>query len=238
MPVPDYLETLDRFGLGWMKKGGDLQIKGGDIAVTPDGDLQFGDARYNALFRLVERWRHNQPTLDVLFASMVDASDSLDDLQEARNSGNGALLYQNPAAYHQETGEIIGYESASSVYAGSIVVVVNNMLQRFRKDLNASEDAWKAAGPLFSGYSAGSVINAAAANFRHHDEWARSRSPAGQQLASMEVLCAVTGQPVLDRHGHPSIRTNVCREVLLRASDGSADCLHQVTFEFAKALAK
>lgn len=108
IPVPDYLETLDRFGLGWMRKGGDLQIKGGGIAVTPDGDLQFGDTRYNALFRLVQRWRHNQPTLDVLYASMLGASHSLDDMQEVRDSGNGTRLSENPAAYHQETTEIIG----------------------------------------------------------------------------------------------------------------------------------
>lgn len=238
MPVPDYLETLDRFGLGWMRKGGDLQVKNGDIAVTPDGDLQLGDTRFNALFRLVQRWRHNQPTLDVLFASMLDASDSLGDMQEARGSGNGALLHQNPAAYHQETTEIIGYESASSVYAGSILVVLNNMLQRFRKDLNASENAWKGVGPFISGYSVGSVVTAAANNSRHHDEWARAQSPASQQLASMEVLCAVIGQPVKDQHGHPSIRTNVCREVLLAVSDQSADRLHQIIFDFAKALAK
>ncbi|MBN9697738.1 MAG: hypothetical protein J0L85_18265 [Zoogloea sp.] len=238
MHIPDYLETLDRFELGWMRKGGDLQIKNGDIALTLDGDLQLGDSHFNSLFRLIERWRHNQPTLDVLYASMLGASDSLDDMQEARDRGNGALLSQNPAAYHHETAEIMGYESASSVYAGSIVVVLNNMLQRLRKDLGASEDDWKSAGPMFSNYSAGSVITAAANNFRHHDEWARANSAAGQQLASMEVLCAVIRQPVQDRHGHPSIRTNVCKEVLLAISDGSVDRLHNVIFEFSRALAK
>lgn len=182
MPIPEYLQTLDRFDLGWMRKGGDLQIKNGDIALTLDGDFQLGDSRFNSLFRLVERWRHNQQTLDILYASMLGASDSLDNMREARESGNSALLSQNPAAYHQENAEIIGYESASSVYAGSIVIVINNMLQRFRKDLGASEGDWKSGGPMFSTYSAGSIMAAAANNFRHHDVWARSKLAAGHHL--------------------------------------------------------
>jgi hypothetical protein len=86
------------------------------------------------------------------------------------------------------------------------------------------------------GHSIGVVFAAAAANFRHHDEWARARTLGNVQRGSMEPLCAILGLDLWTQ-GRPTVRTNVCRETLMRISDGSVDRLHQLTFDYAKALA-
>lgn len=235
MSVPEYLKTLDRFGLAELKCGGDLQLKNDCIALTADRSLQFGNTRFNALFRLVERWRLNQPTLNELFSSMLLTSQRLEEVLKTRAQGIGPSISINPTAFHEETESIGDYESGSSVFAGSILVVLSNLLQRFKKDLNASDDPWKSAGSKINGYSIGVIFTAAAANFRHHDEWAQTQVPSKQQLASMEVLCAILERPLMTA-GFPTIRTNVCREIIIKVSGGSVDRLHQITFEYAKAL--
>lgn len=235
MSVPEYLETLDRFGLTELKCGGDLQLKNGNIALTADGNFQFGSARFNALFRLVERWRLNQPTLNELFGSMLLTSQRLEEVIKARAQGIGPSINMNPVAFHEETESIGDYESGSSVFAGSILVVLSNLLQRFKKDLNPSKGQWESAGLMVNGFSIGVIFSAAAANFRHHDEWARMQTPNAQQQASMDVLCAILERPLMT-NGFPTIRTNVCREVIIKVSGGSVDRLHQITFDYAKAL--
>jgi hypothetical protein len=237
MSVLGYYVTLDRFGLEELRRGGDLQVKDGDLAVTADGDLQFGDTKFNGLFRFVERWRINQPTLDELFESMLVTSQRLQDVLQARKQGIGPSLSRDAAAFHEETESIGDYESGSSVFAGAILVVLNNLLQRLKKDLGAPEHRWKSAEPKIGGYSIGAVFSAAAANFRHYDEWARTRSINPTQSVSIEVLCAILARPVVT-NGFAAIRTNVCREVLMTVSGGSVDRLHEVTFDYAKALSK
>ena len=101
MPVLGYLEALDRFGLPELKQG-DLQINDGNIAVTADGDWQFGNTRINALFRHVERWRLNQPTRDELYAPMLTTSQRRKDVLAARSQGVGASLVRNPVEFHEE----------------------------------------------------------------------------------------------------------------------------------------
>ena len=101
MPVLGYLEALDRFGLPELKQG-DLQIKDGNIAVTADGDWQFGNTRINALFRHVERWRLNQPTRDELYAPMLITSQRRKDVLAARSQSVGASLVRNPVEFHEE----------------------------------------------------------------------------------------------------------------------------------------
>ncbi|MDY7545499.1 hypothetical protein QN360_08755 [Glaciimonas sp. CA11.2] len=238
MSLPGYDETLTRFCLGKLKAGVDLQLtKSGDIALTRDGDLQAGNTQINALFRLVERWRQSESTVSDLFAPMLRASQQLEELSKTRALDKGPSLSMNPKDYHDVTESILEYQSVSSVLAGSILLVLNNLLQRLKKDLNASDDEWKLAGTKINNNSIGVIFTAAAANFRHHDEWACAKRPNTQQLQSMEVLCKGLNLPVLT-HGFPTIRTNVCGQILMSLSHGSVDHLHQITFEYAKALSK
>ena len=196
MSLPDYYETLGRFGLDELKTRVDLQLTAsGDIAVTRDGDLQMGNTRVNALFRLVERWRQSDSTINELFRPMLRAARQLDELQMARANDEGPSLRLNPKAYHEVTGSILECQSVSATLAGAVFVVLNNLLQRFRLDLGASDDDWSAAGTMINTYSVGEIIASAAANFRHCDEWASSKTPTRTQRRSMDVLCGLLKVP-------------------------------------------
>lgn len=236
MPVVDYFETLDRFGLLELKSGGDLQIKDGDIATTRDGDLKLGDDRFNALFRLVQRWRLNESAIGDLFANTEVYAQRLTQVMGERSNGIGPSLGADPEAFHEMTDVIGESESGASVFAGSILVVMNNLLQRFKFDLNVSREKWCSSAPHFSGYSLGEVISAAAANFRHHDEWASSPHPTNQQLVSMNILAPILGVQAIDERGFRTIRSNVCREILEALSAGSVEHLHSHLFKFAQNL--
>src|SRR5258708_22399932 len=65
--APKYMEVVSAYGLD--VAGGDLQVdENGDIAVTLDGDLKFGNDRINAMHRLVQRWCFNVPIIGALFS--------------------------------------------------------------------------------------------------------------------------------------------------------------------------
>ncbi len=239
MPLTGYDETLIRFQLEKLKYKTDLQVtNSGDIAVTREGDLQFGDFQTNALFRLVERWRQSESTINHLFEVMFQSIQTFEKLTKSRQLGEGSSLSNNPIAFHEVTDTIIEHQLIASTLAGSIFVVLNNLLQRFKKDLNASLDQWQSATPKIETFSIGEIYQAAAANFRHYDEWAATKSPTKQQLESMSVLCGLLGCPVFSEKGYPSIQTNICEQVLLKVSKESVDYLHEITFEYAKKLAK
>jgi hypothetical protein len=232
MRIPNYLETLSRYGLERLEFS-DLHVRNGNIAITADGDLQLGDRTVNALFRLVERWRAHQPTLNDLFEAMQFHSHRRDETLDARNSGHGPSLVTNIDAFHEATDRLRVDESGASIYAGSICLVVNNLLQRFRVDVQPTPDAWREAAPTYAGESFSDIIAAAANNFRHHDEWARTSPPTSQQMQSISVLRSVLSARTSGMPAH-AIRTNVCREIVLLVSDGAIEQLHERLFAYAK----
>jgi hypothetical protein len=239
MPPQDFDETLVRFGLESLKPEWDIQVtQSGDIATTRDGDLQLGNARANGMFRFIERWGQSESAIAELFGPMTRAAKRLESLSSERANGTGPSLSKDPQQYHKATDAIVEAQLVSSTLAGAIAVIQNNLLIRLKLDLSASEHEWREAPPAFRGYSLGQIFSAAAANFRHYDEWASTRPPTSQQRPSMEILCSVLNLPMLTAHGHPSIRTNVCDKVLMLLSRGSVDTLHQLTVEYAKSLAK
>lgn len=192
---------------------GDLQINdNGNIAGTPDGDLKFGNDRVNALHRLVQRWCFNAPTLAVLFKLVVHANNAKQNL-DAELDGIFSIAFTNPPLaerFHDIKSEIGAHPSAGARGAGAIMVVLSNLLLRYRDDLRLAADKWEKGSPLIEGRSLGSIVTAAAANFRHRDEWARSHPPTNQQLASIKDLADVLKQPIpLDGSRH-SFRRNVC----------------------------
>lgn len=238
MALQEFDETLARFGLERVRVGLDLQLDAnGDFAITRDGDLQMGPPRTNAMFRFIERWRLSESTISDLFVPMLRATVNANTLAAARNRGELPTLRIDPAAFHETTDAIVEAELISSTLGGSIAVVLNSLLQRFKKDLNASHQDWHVAGSQIAGFSIGEILAAAAANFRHYDEWASSKRPTAQQLESMTVLSKVLDLPVLASHGFPTIRSNVCGQVIAIIGDHNLETLHQRTVGFAKSLA-
>ncbi|MCP3048827.1 hypothetical protein K6X13_17270 [Xanthomonas euvesicatoria pv. allii] len=239
MPLLSFDQTLSRFGLEKLKSGLDLQLTAsGDLASTEDGDVQMGDSRSNGLFRFVERWRQTEPAIAHLFGPMAEATIRIEGLRMDRESGQSASLVEDPAAYHEINDRTIEAALTASTLAGSIAVLLHNLFDRLQRDLGASDSDVSSADPKFCGFSFALIFKAAAANFRHYDEWARAKSPDGQQRRSMEVLCALLGKQITDAYGLPAIRSNVCDSVLKIVSGGSIDALHQRTFDYAKSLAK
>ena len=91
MPLKEYDETLAQFQLENLRNRIDLQVdKNGNIAMTRDGQLQMGNTQSNAIFRLVERWRESESTINELFIPMLRASSQLDELSKARERDKGA----------------------------------------------------------------------------------------------------------------------------------------------------
>lgn len=238
MPPQEFNQTLSRFGLENLKDGLDLAIEGGDLVLTRDGDLKMGNSLTNGMFRFIERWRQSEYAITELFEPMLQAASKLEVLSSTRERGEEPTLRRNAAAYHDVTDYIVEAQLVSSTLAGSIAVILNSLFQRLKADINASGEEWHQAGPTYAGFSVGEIFSAAAANFRHYDEWASAHSPTPLQLKSMNVLCALFNKPVQKDKGFPTIRTNVCGTVLMQLSGGSIQELHQLTVGFAKSLAK
>jgi hypothetical protein len=234
--VPSYDQVVKAYEIDLLKAPGDLQLTAtGDIAVH-DGDLKLGDDRYNAMFRLVQAWRFNSPTLEGLFNLVIDCGKAKDHLAEDQSELMSLLAATNWSRgtieeYHSVNDEIGANEIGEGACAGAIFVILNNLLSRFRNDLTITQGRWAASGSLIKGVSLGSLVGAAANNFRHYDEWRRSNPPTQQQLSSMNVI-----QQVLGLVPQP-IRENVCPEILGVVGDGSYERLNRAVFDFAKSAA-
>jgi hypothetical protein len=221
-------------------RGGDLQVTAsGDIAITSDGDLKFGNDRVNAMHRLVQRWCFNAPTLAGLFRLVVHAQATKQQLDDEMNVIAPVAFHtvQNTERFHDINSESAAHNFGGAACSGAIMVVLDNLLMRFKVDLNTTRDKWEKSSPQIGCRSLGAIIAAAAANFRHHDEWARSNLPNKQQLRSIEVIAAALKQPIApDGKGHP-FRSNVCPQLLEAVSGGNFEQLNERFFAFAKDLA-
>ena len=236
MRIMDYDQALVLFNLSMLKTKGlvdSTMDKNGSIAVTRDGHLQMGEARVNALFRLLERWRISQFTVDELYATWRSTRDELKTL---RSQHHNSSLVADPRKSHSEAESLSELEENSGILAGAIFVVLNNLLQRFKQDLEIFQSSTAASAPNQPPFEA--VIIAAAANFRHYDEWAGSHATNSQQQKSVSALCQFLGMPPNGASGRPAIRSNVCGLVLEKLSDDAVETLHRKLFEYAKTAAR
>lgn len=244
-PTPAYDEVVDRNGIQILKKPGDLAIRNGDLALTRWGDLMLTDEDYSAFFKLVQEWRFNVPALKVLFESSIGSAQHRKDLEtdleklfiDAGQKTPHPMHSLDYDSYHRTNDAMGAAEVARGVYAGSIALVLNNMLQSFRGNIAATLDEWKRADPLFDGHSIGQILEASANNMRHADEWQVTRPPTRQQMKSIEVLSAVLHEP-LDppdgsRHG---FSREISPETLDVISDGNFARLEANLFSFANNL--
>lgn len=138
MGIADYDETLSAFGLEKLKKRAGLVLtETGGLALTRDGHLQLGEPRINALLRLVGRWRISQSTIDELTRMWRGATNGAHGIQWRPDR---ATLSSDPAAYWRDEESIAELRENAAILAGSIFVVVSNLIERFRKDLNAPQN--------------------------------------------------------------------------------------------------
>src|SRR6201984_1913599 len=154
--APRYEDIVTAYELD--VRGGDLQVTAsGDIAVTADGDLKWGNDRVNAMHRLVQRWCFNAPTLAGLFKLVTHAHTTKQQLDDEMNVIAPIVFdtTQITQRFHDINNEIGAYTFGGAVCAGAIMVVLHNLLMRFRMDLNATKDKWEKSSPQIGGCSLG-----------------------------------------------------------------------------------
>ncbi len=237
--IPTYESIVARHELGKILAGGDLQVTAsGDIALTRDGDLKFGNDRCNAMHRLVRRWCFNARVLETLFKLVTEESQRKRQAESEREAVAG-VVFASPELtkkFHALGDEIGAGEFGSAACAGAMIVVLNNLLQRYKTDLSGVNPKWEGIDPQFSGYSLGEVIDAAANNFRHHDEWARTRKPGPRQKKSIAVIEAVLNYTLLSRAIVVPWRRNACADLVGVVGGADFTTLEQRFFEFAKTM--
>jgi hypothetical protein len=241
--VPAYDSIVDRNKIEILQKSGDLVLRNGDIAMTRWGDFMLVSEDYSAFVKLVEAWRFNLPTLKVLFESSIESTHHLKDLEgdlesifSRHTSPTGDIDYD---AYHRTNDAMGAKEVACGVYAGSIAIVLSNMLQSFRANIVATQDEWKKATPLFFGCSVGQILVASANNVRHADEWQTTRPLKPEQMKSIQVLSAALQEPLVPPDGsRHRFSREVSPETLHLISDGDFGRLEANLFNFANDLFK
>lgn len=235
---PKYSDIVDHYNLDVLKHGADIQLTSdGDLLMTRDGDLQLGDDRFNAFFRLVRGWQLNAPTIELLLNSVITMPERAEQLIAEQNDvavriARGELAADVLHALSDEAGAV---DLGRDAYAGAIMVILTNLLRRFRDDLGIRGNAWRQTGPVFQGWSLAAIVETGANSFRHHDEWAtqwvQNRCYTPQQMNSIRVISDVTNTTDLRLLGR-----NMAPELLSLLSDNSFDKLANRFFESAKGL--
>jgi hypothetical protein len=237
--ISTYEAIVQKHGLSAILAGGDLQVTpSGDIAVTDDGDVKFGNDVCNAMHRLVQRWSSNCRVLDTLF-DLTQVDEMRRQNAQADREAIGKAYFTHPSLIHKfhSLGEEVEVgEFGAAACAGAVMVVLSNLLLRYRTDLTPENAKWENVSPRFNGCSFGEVVLAAANNFRHHDEWARTRRPTSQQKKSIVIVQrALAWTPLSPAIGDPW-RRNACADLIAVISDREFATLERNFFEFAKAM--
>jgi hypothetical protein len=245
-----YESVVARHSLGEVLAGTDWQVTTrGGLDLTADGNPKFGDDTCNAMHRLVLRWCSNARVLETLLDLV--AVDSL--RKQTAKAEREAIVCVSFATefpsreriekFHALGEEVETGEFGGAACAGAIMVVLNNLLQRYKVDLSKLNPKWGGIGPQFNGYSFGEVVEAASNNFRHHDEWARTKEPTKQQMKSIPVVKAALGYAPLSAAA-PAWRRNACADLVAVLIGGTEIAtleqrfatLEQRFFKFAKTM--
>jgi hypothetical protein len=177
-PISAYEAFVLKYDLSEILADNDFRVTAsGDIAMWA-GSPQQGDDRCNAMLRLLSRWFANSRVLETLLDLVgVDnfrkhaALSDLDAVAESAANGEDVDRY-DALILEDQIGEF-----GAAACAGAVMVVLNNLLQRYKKDLHAETLSWDTIEPVFGGCSFGQIVVAAANNFRHYDECCRCRCP-------------------------------------------------------------
>lgn len=148
---------------------------------------------------------------------------------------------QNQSAikrYHEIDEEITANELTRSVSAGSITLALAQLLLAFKDDLDSTQDEWKNSAPLVGAVSVGSIIEASANNFRHNDEWTKTRPPTAIQLRSISVLANALSEPLAPSGEGHRLSRDVSPEILELIGGGDFERLSSTVLTFAHNLAK
>lgn len=247
---PTFDEFIERYGGKILREEvGDIQIDGGDLAMTRDFDLMLGDKVYDAMQRLAEEWRHKTPHLIHLFelsSLMIQRETEVEERLEAAEKvalSEGCSPFQRPQspefqkAWQAHFDEEAAAQSGRDVYPGCIVLMSSYALSRFRDDIGCEVDMWQTAGPSFNGHSIGQILVASANGVRHQDDWFKTHPPTQQQLNSIKILNKTLGEQGV--HNTLSYSAGRCEEVIgLIGQDRGYDGFTNSIFKYANEIAE
>jgi hypothetical protein len=180
MNPPQYREIVERYNVDFLKTPGDLVARNNSIAITKRGDLMLNSDEYSALTTLVQYWRFNEPYLRTLFELGLTTKRRLEALIKLRDGSLDRFVN------HERNDEISANTIGTASYAGAIVMVVSRLLLAFRDDLDATDQEWTQSGPKVEGCSIGAIVEAAANNFRHNDEWLKHARKPTKKTATLD----------------------------------------------------
>jgi hypothetical protein len=232
---------VQKYGLSEILADGDFRVTAsGGIAMSAKGSPKQGDDRCNAMLQLLDRWFANSRVLETL-VDLVGVDNfrkhiALSDLEAVAESeiANGEEVQKYQELFIEgRTGEF-----GAAACAGAIMIVLSNLLQRYKKDLHADTLNWDAIDPVFSGGSFGQIVVAAANNFRHHDEWART---GGWELGERQKPSISVIERALDytpQSGRVEPwRRNACADLVEIICGTNFAVLQDNFIEFAKGMA-
>jgi hypothetical protein len=238
-----YEEIIEAYDLEILRRPADWgDDSGGDLLLTEDGSPQVGDQIYNAMYRLVDRWSLESPTLQGLFTSAVTSKNehdrsiaSIDELSPVSTVDWDAFA----AKFRQTLDQGNAHEFAASIYAAAVVLVLANLLLRFLADLKLNCDEAEKIVAEFDGHSFFAVVRAAANNFRHYEEWTKAKCLDARQKHSIAILADVLSRR-LPHSVFEARSRNVCAEVLNVLSGNTSDyeALNKNLFRFVKSAAE
>ena len=174
-PISAYEAFVLKYDLSEILADNDFRVTAsGDIAMWA-GSPQQGDHRCNAMLRMLSRWfaytRALETLLDLVGVDDFRKHGAVSDLDAVAER---AAYGEDVDRYHALILEGQIGEFGAAACAGAVMVVLNNLFQQYKKDLHAETLNWDAIEPVFGGCSFGQIVVAAANNFRHYDEWART----------------------------------------------------------------
>ena len=127
----------------------------------------------------------------------------------------------------------------AATYSGCLMIVLSGALLRFKDDIDGKGE-WNRTEPCFNTHSVGAIIVAAAAGFRHADEWAKTHPPTKKQKRSQDIINgALSGLPDFERLASDvfTFTSGRCDEVIRLLSGGDFERLASNVFTFTHNLA-
>ncbi len=119
-------------------------------------------------------------------------------------------------------------------FAGTIAVVLYDMVRGYWRAQSGSKAEWKDAGPKIAGFSLPQILAAAVDNFHHYEEWDAQKAATLTQVRSVRILSAVLSISIKKHSKRPPFRGNVCWPVLeALANGGGYTRLDALVREFA-----